>query len=233
MDMENIKPFLMPGAVVIAGGLIAASVIATSEVEPEPAAVGGDQTASRVVSAEELDQTVRFVDRSQTDGSAVGDPEAPVVMYEYSDYVCPFCRRHWQETLPQLKEQYVETGDLRVVYKDFPVVGGDRAAEASRCAEEQGEFWAYHDLLYSRQELDRAQWGEVDIHLDYAEYLGLDTAELESCFEERRYQASVQAEAEEAVEAGGSGTPFFVIGDETIGGAHPFEVFVEVIESQL
>ncbi len=78
----------------------------------------------------------------------VGDEDAPVVIVEYSDFICPFCQRFYEQTLGSIKENYVEDGTVLFVYKDFPVVGGDELAHAGWCAEEQGMFWELHDAIF-------------------------------------------------------------------------------------
>jgi len=225
--MDKVKPFLLPGSILLAGLLIAGALMFGSDFNlfPEP--------AGRVVSISELKETVVIHQWDQSEGNQAGNPEATVTLVEYSDFACPFCTRHWSETLPLIKENFIDTGLVNFVFKDFPVVGGDRAAEASHCAGEQGAYWAYHDLLFSRHSQDRQRWGQVDIHMDYAEFLGLDAEELAECFESRRHQPTVLTAAEEAQQLGGTGTPFFVIGDETIGGAMPYGVFEEIFNSKL
>ena len=82
-----------------------------------------------------------------------GDPDAPVTIIEFSDFACPYCSRFSVDTLPQLREDYVETGKVRFVYKHYAILGqvSTRAAEASECAAEQDQFWAYHDQIFIQQ----------------------------------------------------------------------------------
>ena len=164
---------------------------------------------------------------------SIGDPNAPVTIIEYSDFACPFCTRFWEQTLPSIKQDYVDEGIVRFVYKDFVVVGGDRAAEAAHCAAEQDSFWEYHDLLFEHHEQDRARWSDPNVHRGYAETLGLDADALVECFEERRYQAKVQESTREAQAHGGRGTPYFLVNDIPVSGAQPYPVFVEAIETAL
>ncbi len=159
----------------------------------------------------------------------LGDEDAPVTLVEYSDFTCPFCGQFYNEALQDIKEQYVEEGLVQFVYKDFPVVGGEEAAEAGWCAEEQGEFWDYHDYIFENQEQINSQ----NLR-NWAGELGLDQAEFEECMDEGRYADRVQAEAEEGLANGIQGTPGFVINEEeTIAGAQPFQQFQQVIDSHL
>lgn len=85
----------------------------------------------------------------------LGKKDAPVIMIEFSDFQCPFCGRFWKDTLPQIKKDYVDTGKVLFVYKDFPLRQihplAQKAAEAANCAAEQGKFWEYHDALFGKQ----------------------------------------------------------------------------------
>src|SRR3989344_1487036 len=89
-----------------------------------------------------------------------GDKNAPIVMLEFSDFQCPFCAKFWAETLPQIEKNYVDTGKVYFVYKDFPLSEihpfAQQAAEAALCAGEQGKFWEYHDKLFENQ----VQWAK-------------------------------------------------------------------------
>ncbi len=164
---------------------------------------------------------------------SLGNIDAPVTIVEYSDFACPFCGRFFEETLPLIKENYIDTGQVRYVYKDFPVVGGDRAAEAAHCADEQGSFWEYHDLLFENLNQDRGRWSDSQVHQGYAQILGIDANALVECFEERRYQEKVIRSAQEAASLGIQGTPGFIINNEIVFGAQPFQVFEEIIKKEL
>ena len=160
--MDNIKPFLMPGAVVIAGIFVAGAIVWNNSGDATGLLVESkaekEQGAGRVVSWEELERSVEVRQYELADGMTLGDPEAPVEIVEYSDYACPFCARHQSETMPQIIDQYISSGDVFYVYRDLPVVGGDRAAEAARCAGDQDAYWQYHDVLFSRQQQDRGRF---------------------------------------------------------------------------
>lgn len=217
------NPYLVPLSIVIAGIIIAGAVFWTQKQSSSPSA-----SESSLFPEEELvsgDINIDF-----EGWASMGNPEASVVMVEYSDFACPFCTRFWQETLPLIKRDYVDTGKVRFVYKDFPVVGGDRAAEASHCAQEQGKYWEYHDLLFSRHSQDRAQWSSSSVHRAYAGQLGLDEDSFVECFESRRYQEKVVRSGQEALANGGQGTPYFIINNIPLFGAQPYSSFQEVIE---
>ena len=146
--MEN-KSFLVPSAIVLAGVLIAGAVIYTNG----PRIPDYDNTAQVRPSAEQVkaDLEIRNGDH------VLGNPNAKVAVIEYSDFECPFCRRMFSETLPKLKENFIKSGEVKFVYRHFPLRSihedAQKAAEASECAGEQGKFWEYHDIIFQRQDL--------------------------------------------------------------------------------
>lgn len=219
---------MIPGAILLAGVLIGGAVVFSQGGSPGTASP--TEAVQPPTAAEEVtgDINIEFAGFP-----SIGDPDAPVTIVEYSDYACPFCQRFWSDTLPLIKENYVDTGQVRFVYKDFTVVGGDRIAEAAHCAGEQDAYWEFHDLAFERHSQDRGQWGNSDVHRGYAQELGLDANALVECFEERRYQQRVAESTREAAANGGRGTPYFLVNDQSISGAQPFQAFQAAIDAQL
>lgn len=175
-------------------------------------------------------------DQIPTTGSPVlGSVDARVVMIEYSDYQCPYCSRYKQETFPRIKEAYIDTGLMRYVFKDFPLsfhAQAHSAAQAARCAGDQGDYWGMHDLLFRNQ----AGWSRaaaLQAFQEYAGQLGLDVPGLTSCLQEEVYAAAVDRDLQEGLSLGVSGTPAFFVGGRFISGAQPYEVFQQAIESAL
>jgi protein-disulfide isomerase len=166
-----------------------------------------------------------------------GSPDAPVTIIEYSDYQCPFCARFVMETLPQIEEEYIATGKVRHIFKDFPIPQIHQqaiiAAGATACAQEQNEFWQMHDTLFAQQ----AEWsGNPDfmaLFQGYAQDMGLDTDQFTSCLNAGGWLDKVKKDFEAGREAGVEGTPSFFINDQAIVGAQPFETFQEAIEQEL
>ncbi len=164
------------------------------------------------------------------DDPALGPDDAQVVIVEFSDFSCPFCQKFHQETFADLMDIYA--GQVRFVDRDFPIVGGGQvgfqAAQAANCAGEQGDYWTYHDALFSgRYNLDRSGFGQ------YASDLGLDTAELEDCLDSKRYAEEVRGDFQDGVDLGVTGTPTFFINGIPLVGAQPLSSFAQVIESEL
>jgi protein-disulfide isomerase len=157
---------------------------------------------------------------STADNPSLGKPDAPVTIIEFSDYECPFCRRFFQNTLPALKTDYVDTGKARYVFRDFPLdrihPHARKAAEAAHCAGDQSKYWEMHDRLFQNGAL-----GIINLK-GYARDLGLDLAVFEACLDEGKYAAEVDKDAADGAASGVTGTPSFFIGktgsDGTIEG---------------
>ncbi len=166
-----------------------------------------------------------------------GDPDAPVVIVEFSDYQCPFCNRFFQETKPQLDEQYIATGKVRFVYKDFPIdsihAQARDAAQAAECAGAQGAYWAMHDRLFAGLQEWENNAAALDVFRGYAAELGLDTEAFNQCLDRQTYADEVQEDVEEGQRAGVSGTPTFFINGRKLVGAQPFSAFAQIIEDEL
>jgi protein-disulfide isomerase len=164
------------------------------------------------------------------DGAPIrGMAEAPVTLVEFSDFHCPFCKRV-QPTLEQVLERYPQK--VKLVFRDFPLdklhPQARGAAEAARCAKEQGKFWEYHDLLFTNA--PKASSEDLET---YAEKAGLEVKEFQSCLSDGGHQAAVQKDVEEGARLGITGTPMFFINGRPLSGALPLERFVQVIEEEL
>lgn len=170
------------------------------------------------------------------DAYSIGDIDAPITIVEYTDFQCPFCSRHFTQTYPQIAEQYIETGIVRYVFKDFPLTSihpqAVEAAEAARCAGDQGMFLD----MYSRIFMDQAQWSGIqptELFSEYAAELDLDMNDFGECLESGKYEAEVNADLQEGLQLGVTGTPAFFVNGFPISGAQPFEVFEQYVEGLL
>jgi protein-disulfide isomerase len=173
----------------------------------------------------EARKSTRF-EISVDDEHALGPVNAPITIIEFSDYNCPHCLNFHQGILQALMDTYPD--QIRYVYRDFSTSGSSRAAQAAECADEQGAFWDYHDLLYSgRSELNR------ETYLGYAEELGLDADALTTCLNEERYAYEVEMDARYARSIGIKGVPTFIINGIPLIGDQPLANFIRVIESEL
>jgi protein-disulfide isomerase len=165
------------------------------------------------------------------DDPVKGDPNAPITIIEFSDFQCPFCGKFYRETLPQIKEKYIDTGKVKLIYRDFPLSfheNAQSAAEAAECANEQGKFWEYHDLLFEKQ-----QDLSVENYKQWAEELGLDMEQFNECLDSGKYADEVTNDFSDGQAAGVTGTPAFFINGKKVSGAQPFSVFEQIIEEEL
>jgi protein-disulfide isomerase len=183
-------------------------------------------------------QTGRFI--AVDDDPVLGDPKAKVTIIEFGDYQCPFCRAFWKDTFPRLKKEYIDSGRVNFVFRDFPQNGHAEAiaaAMAAECAEDQGRYWPYHDKLFREQDR-RGQPDEV-VRFRSAELkrwaadIGLDGPTFNECLDSGRHEAEVKKDYDDAAAVGMKGTPVFFVNGRAILGAHPFATFQKVIEEAL
>ena len=181
---------------------------------------------------------------SYQDSPMKGNQNAPVTIVEFSDFQCPFCGRFFSQTLPQVEQNYIDSGKVRFVYRDFPLpsihANAVAAALAAQCANEQGKFWQYHDILFQNQ----PQWEELDsvnatgTFEQYAIQLGLNSANFNACLDSEKYLKTLQKNFQDGTSYSVSGTPTFFIGNDKDGyiqlvGAQPYSVFQQTIDKQL
>ena len=172
--------------------------------------------------------------RDPQDLLAVGPADAPVAIVMFSDAQCPFCATWQDQTLPTMME-YVESGDLRIEWRDVNVFGeaSERAARATYAAAMQGEFMQYHGLLFEDGET-LPESGLTDEGLiDLAEQVGIDAAQFEEDMNSTEVTEQIAANAQEGLDIGAYSTPAFIVAGEPIIGAQPTEVFVSAVDEAL
>ena len=172
-----------------------------------------------------------------------GSQSARLVLIEFTDYQCPFCGRHFQQTSPQIDRDYVNTGRVRHVLRAFPLESihkdAFKAAEAAHCAGDQGQYWQMHDRLFNSQSALT-----VDHLASYASALGLDLPNFKQCLDSNKYAGKIRQDLADAQKVGVQATPSFLLGVaepggssvkvvKAIAGAHPYSVFKEAIDSLL
>jgi len=167
--------------------------------------------------------------------AARGSDDARVVLVEFTDYQCPFCKRHFDQTEAQIEEEYIETGKVKHVMRDLPLPFHENAylaAEAARCAGDQERYLDYHDKLFEMQ----AVWGEGEassLFKGYAGELGLNQGEFASCLDEGKHKEAVDDDLVLAAKVGATGTPSFFINGKSLIGAQPFISFKDMIDEAL
>jgi protein-disulfide isomerase len=183
---------------------------------------------------QEQPSSPREVDTS--DALAIGDPDAPVTIVEFTDFQCPFCSRHFQQTFPRIQADYVDTGLARYVFKDFPLDSihpqAAKAAEAARCAGDQDAYLEMHHLLFERQQ----EWSNREpmaTFEGYAEDLGIESVPFSQCLRGGVYAAAVEADLQQGIALGVTGTPAFFLNGQLLSGAQPYAVFQQALDSLL
>jgi protein-disulfide isomerase len=183
-------------------------------------------------------------ERPMVNDNAMGDPNAPIKIEEFSDYQCPYCARFSEETESQIANTYVSTGKVYFIYRSFGNFIGPEsqaAAEAAYCAGDQNKYWEYHDILFANQTGENVG-AYANRRLDaFAEALSLDLDAFNSCFDSNKYADRVEQDYQDGSAAGVTGTPAFLItykvnGEEKqrfIAGAYPFSEFQTQIEEAL
>ena len=231
---EKNNTLLVPIAIVIAGIFIAGALLTTNNEKREGQIVKQSSQQALVGGTLKI-PGVRANDH------ILGNPNADIVIVEYSDTECPFCKQ-FHSTIHQIIDEYGKDGTVAWVYRHFPLSQlhpkAPKEAEATECATEQGgnpAFWAYTDRLY---EITPSNNG-LDLSLlpVIAEYVGLDKAQFQECLDSDRYKEVVENHFNEAIAAGGRGTPFniMIIGNEQIEipGAQPYLSLKTVIDQVL
>ena len=170
----------------------------------------------------------------------LGNPNAKVTLIEFGDYQCHFCNRFFHDTEDALLREYVETGKVKMIFKDFTIIGPDsiNAAHGAHCANDQGKFWEYHDILYNNWTGENNGWAASENLLAFAQEIQLDVNEWSECMTSAKYRDIITASNSDARTLGLTGTPaFFVIGPDNhitkISGARSYEVFAEIFDSEL
>lgn len=175
-------------------------------------------------------------------GSPVlGDSSAPITIVEFGDYQCHQCYNWFHNTKPAITENYIETGKANLVFVDLAFLGRHSpiAAQASYCAEDQGKYWEYHNLLYNSQESQiDGGWANPERLKAFAFNLDLDIELFESCLDSEKYSQRVQYNIQQAKDHGARGTPtFFIVGpdgqQQKLVGAQPYSVFKQLMDSMI
>jgi protein-disulfide isomerase len=185
-----------------------------------------------LIPASSLTQNKSVNEVSLGPGPTLGSANAPVTVIEFSDFQCSFCKRFWAETLPKLKEAYIDTGKARFIYRHFAILGkhSEQAALAAACAAEQGKFWDYHDQLFKNQ--GGLAFTEAKLK-QYSGDVGLNVKVFGTCLGTGKHKEKVERETAAAANLGGRGTPFFIVNQRPLFGAQPYVVFQKMIDEEL
>lgn len=247
LDLTRYQPFYTPLAIFLGGLAIAAAIVITGGLGGSPNVAG--EAALPTDSGEP-----QILEVSVDDDPVLGDPNAPITMIEFSDFECFYCKGFHDETLPQIKEAYIDTGEVKFVYRDLPLSFHDPAATkdalAANCARDQGgdeAYFKYHDKIYAQSAGNGGGMGDA-VYGDIAGEVGLDISEFNSCLSSDRFKDEVAKDLADAEEIAGKlsppgiGTPTFFIGKsdasgtiegQVVSGAQPFNAFQQIIDELL
>jgi len=216
---------LISASILFSGNLILAQLINSQDGQTN----AGQTVTKNVVGSRDKQPTL-------------GNSNAKVTMVEFGDFQCPFCQKFFNETFPQIKSLYIDTGKIKYVFRHLPLSGHVNAqisAVAAECANNQDQFWQYHDLLYRNGESDGIGLTAPDLK-KYANSLGLNAGILgfaknkfNQCLDANATLKTVQADAAEGAKDGVTGTPTFFINGKQVTGAQPFDTFQQAIEAAL
>lgn len=233
MPPQQTQSYTLPIAIVLGFGMIAFAIYATQS--PSPASQGA---ASSGAQAERGTSTIPPV--NETDFIR-GNPNAPIVLIEYSDYDCPFCKS-FHDTMNRIMEEYGRTGQVAWVYRHFPLTqlhpNAARIAEAAECVGDlagNDAFWQFSDLVYDSRSSNQPT--DMSLLPVLATQVGVESGQFQACVSSGQFTDRVQAQYDEAFAAGARGTPYTVVmvgGQQaTISGAQPYSAIRQVIEDIL
>jgi protein-disulfide isomerase len=218
---SSLLPFyVILGIVAVAGiGVLAYQMLGRAQPATRPVTVALDAA-----------------DLARTRGIAMGPEDAPVVLYEFADFQCPGCAQFAMFMKPLIEERLVGEGLVRYVYYDFPLVGihpnAFLAARAGRCAEEQGQFWAYHDVLYGRQPTWSAMRDPAEFFVQISGEIGLDRRAFESCLRSDRHAEEVTRNMQLGESLNVRGTPTLILNGRMLPGVPNFRDLEQMVREE-
>ncbi|KKP42962.1 MAG: DSBA oxidoreductase [Parcubacteria group bacterium GW2011_GWA1_33_6] len=238
---EKYKLFL-PLSIIVASIIISGTIL-YSDMNSSSNTVNNNNNQNN-------NQQVQGPVKVSVDNDAVlGDKNAPITMIEFSDYECPFCKRHFLQVYPDIKKDYIDTGKVKLVFRDFIAVDGHNPlatteAMAAECAREQGGdqmYFKYHDEIFKKT-TSNGNGLKLEDLTTIANSLSINSTQLQQCIDSNKYKEEILKDIADGSKAGVSGTPSFFIGESTsdglidgamVVGAQPFDAFKVIIEEKL
>jgi len=220
----------------VAIACIFCGVLLVNMINTEPTQILDEITINEIT-ATEKPTIASFYDNASP---ILGDINAPLTLVEFGDYQCTFCKKFFHETEESILINYVETGKVKMLFKDFIVVNEDsvNAASAAHCANDQKMFWQYHSTLYNNWDGEGTGWASSEQLHQFASTLGLDMNEFSECMSQSKWKDLVLSSHADGRALGVDATPTFFIIDENnevlkIVGSQRYDVFQEVFDSLL
>lgn len=223
------KDYLLPSSIIVAALLIGVAIIYS---------VGSKSLPSRNVEQGNSDFDASNLLALTKEDVALGNLEAPITIIEYSDFQCPFCGFFYTNVESLLKENYISTGKVKLVYRHFAFLGEESsaAAAASECAKDQGKFWKFHDFLFDNEIKDnREHNGNLnrDLFMSIASDLGLNQNTFAVCLDSGKYTQKVENDLASGKKVGVRATPTTFINGQKVEGALPYSEFKKIIDQEL
>ncbi len=232
--MENeqkSKDVLLPASIIVAAVLISGSIFYM---------VGKNQNGNNPPVDNQNNQPANAAEILKIQGGDVvlGDQSAPVTIVEYGDYQCPWCGKFFEETEKPLREEYIKTNQVKMVYRNFAFLGPEStaAAEAAECAKDQGQFWAYHDSLYAAENKDGAENNgnlNRELFVQIASNLKLDVKVFEVCIDGQKYTDKISKDKTDGQTVGVNGTPALFVNNQQAGGFLTYPQLKSAIDGAL
>jgi protein-disulfide isomerase len=229
------------GATLALGGLIVGYVIANGMNGVAVNIPNAPQPPTAVDNTVPVPEPTNDTPADVDDDAFIGQADAPVTIIEFTDFQCPFCGRHYEQTYSQIKANYIDTGKVKYVSRDFPLSFhpfAQKAAEASECANAQGKFWEMHDKLFGNQATWSALPDAVPTFKQYAKDLDLNTSDFDSCLDSDQFKDEIAKDQADGSASGIDGTPgFWILGPDgqkqKISGAYPYETFAAAVDGMI
>ena len=200
-----------------------------------PALLGAAVVAAVVVFVAGQGAGPSTADELPAERPVLGQPDAAIVIREYGDFQCPSCGAFFRVIEPQVRATFIDTGLARLEWHDFAWIGQESrdAANAARCAGDQGRFWDFHDLLYRSQSGENQGAFAPDRLKAMGAQLGLEPVAFNACVDGNGHANAVATDFADVRSRGFNSTPTFLVGNQRIVGAQPFEVFQAAINAEL
>lgn len=222
-------PYALPLSIVAAAVIIAGAIMFTGR---NSADVSGKKLTAQADNAVPSAQDIKSLEKN---APMLGSPDAPVAIIEFADFQCPFCGRFYQTTGKEIIANYVKTGKARFIYRDFAFLGEESnwAAQAARCAGDQGKYWQYHDYLFEHQKGENQGAFNKDRLKSFALEIGLNAGNFNSCLDSDKHKQDVENDTEMGRKLGVTGTPTTFVNGKLVQGAVPFATFKPTVEEAL
>lgn len=235
---------LIPAAIVLSAVIISGAILYSKSA---PSNGGTSAAIAQQQSGAGSRQLSNQSKVSTDDDPVLGGANAPLTLIEFSDYECPFCKRSFDQLLPELKKNYIDTGKLKFVYRDFPLsfhANAHKEAEAAECARSQGNdvtYFKFHDQIFIQTTSNGTGLALTQLPI-IAKSFGLHVGQFQQCLDSDKFKDEVDKDIADGTAAGVSGTPAWFIGQSSndgvingtlVVGSQPFSTFKVIIDEEL